>query len=179
MKDSFNKMFHNYKGRIYAYILAITKSEYVAEEITQEIFIKLWIARDHMDEIKNLDGYIFKIAKNLSLNHLRKAAYNDKMSVELIRHATKDGDNAESKVNIYDYNSLINQAVDGLSPQRKLVFKLSKEEELSYDEIASQLNLSKNTVKNHHLTALGIVRTFLIKHGVSSAAMTILFLFRS
>jgi RNA polymerase sigma-70 factor (family 1) len=169
MKDDFNQMFDNYKGRIYAYILAITKSEYVAEEITQEIFIKLWVAREHLGEIRNLDGYIFKIARNLSLNYLRKVAYNEKMSTELIRIASKNGDSAETKQNMFDYNKLINQAVDGLSPQRKLVFKLSKDEELSYDEIASQLKLSKNTVKNHHLTAVGIVRSFLIKNGVSSA----------
>ena len=80
MKDDFNQMFNNYKGRIYAYTLAISKSEYVAEEITQEIFIKLWVARENLHEIKNLGGYIFKIAKNLSLNYLRKVAYNEKMS---------------------------------------------------------------------------------------------------
>ncbi|MCX2478178.1 RNA polymerase sigma-70 factor [Pedobacter sp. MC2016-15] len=176
MKDDFNQMFNNYKCRIYAYILAITKSEYVAEEITQEIFIKLWVARENLHEIKNLDGYVFKIARNLSLNHLRKVAYNEKMSTELIRNAANDGDSAETKLNLFDYNKLINQAVDGLSPQRRLVFKLSKEDELSYDEIASQLKLSKNTVKNHHLTAMGIVRSFLIKNGISSA-VTVLFLF--
>jgi len=176
MKEDFNQMFNNYKSRIYSYILAITKSEYVAEEITQEIFIKLWVARENLHEIKNLDGYVFKIARNLSLNHLRKVAYNEKMSTELIRVAAKDGDSAETKLNLFDYNKLINQAVDSLSPQRKLVFKLSKEDELSYDEIAVQLKLSKNTVKNHHLTAMGIVRSFLIKHGISSA-VTVLFLF--
>ncbi|CAM4061388.1 RNA polymerase sigma-70 factor, ECF subfamily [Pedobacter westerhofensis] len=175
MKEDFNQMFTNYKCRIYAYILAITKSEYVAEEITQEIFIKLWVARENLHEIKNLDGYVFKIARNLSLNHLRKVAYNEKMSGELIRVAAKDGDSAETKLNLFDYNKLINQAVDGLSPQRKLVFKLSKEDELSYDEIAAQLKLSKNTVKNHHLTAMGIVRSFLIKNGISSA-VTVFFL---
>jgi RNA polymerase sigma-70 factor (family 1) len=178
MKDDFNKMFNNYKGRIYAYILAITKSEYVAEEITQEIFIKLWVARENLGEIKNLDGYVFKIARNLSLNYLRKVAYNEKMSAELIRIAAKDSDSAETKLNLFDYNKLINQAVDGLSPQRRLVFKLSKEEELSYDEIAVQLKLSKNTVKNHHLTAVGIVRSFLIKNGISSAIAVFFFLNR-
>lgn len=174
MKDDFNKTFNNYKGRIYAYILAITKSEYVAEEITQEIFIKLWIARDQMSEIRNVDGYIFKMARNLSLNHLRKVAYSEKLSQELIRNASNDGDSAETKLNMFDYNRIINQAVENLSPQRKLVFKLTKENELSYDEIAAQLNLSKNTVKNHHLSAMGIVRSFLIKNGISSAIALLL-----
>lgn len=174
MKDDFDQMFDKYKGRIYAYILAISKSEYVAEEITQEIFIKLWIGREQLDEVKNLDGYIFKIAKNLSLNYLRKVAYNEKMSVELIRVAAKDSDSAaDTKLNLFVYNKLIKEAVDSLSPQRRLVYKLSKEDELSYDEIAVQLKLSKNTVKNHHLSAIGIVRSFLIKNGISSAIAVI------
>lgn len=169
MKDDFNQMFDTYKGRIYAYTLAISKSEYAAEEITQEIFIKLWLARETLEEIKNIDGYIFKIAKNLSLNYLRKVAYSEKMSSELIRIGAKDSNGTDTRLNLYVYNKLINEAVNSLSPQRRLVYKLSREQELSYDEIALQLNLSKNTVKNHHLTAIGIVRTFLIKNGISSA----------
>ncbi len=176
MKDDFNRMFDNYKGRIYAYTLAISKSTYVAEEITQEIFIKLWVAREQLDEIKNLDGYIFKIARNLSLNYLRKIAYNEKMSTELIRVAAKDADGTDTKLNMFVYNKLINEAVNSLSPQRKLVYKLSREEELSYDEIALQLKLSKNTVKNHHLSAIGIVRSFLIKNGISSALIALILL---
>lgn len=176
MKDDFNQMFSNYKGRIYAYTLAISKSEYAAEEITQEIFIKLWVAREQLDEIRNLDGYIFKIAKNLSLNYLRKIAYNEKMSSELIRIAARDGSTTDTKLNLFVYNKIINEAVNSLSPQRRLVYKLSREEELTYDEIALQLKLSKNTVKNHHLTAIGIVRSFLIKNGISSALLAFVLL---
>lgn len=176
MKDDFNEMFHNYKGRIYAYTLAISKSPYAAEEITQEIFIKLWIGRHKLEEIRNLDGYIFKIAKNLSLNYLRKVAYNEKMSTELIRIAAKDGTTTDSKVSLSVYNQLIDDAVNSLSPQRRLVYKMSREDELSYDEIADQLQLSKNTVKNHHLTAVGMIRTFLIKNGISSAVVIYLLL---
>jgi len=176
MNNDFDRIFDQYKGRIYAYVLAISKSEYAAEEITQEIFIKIWVSRDNLHEINNFDGYIFKIARNLSLNYLRKVAYNEKMSSELIRIAAKDGDNAETRFNLFEYNKLINEAVDSLSPQRRLVFKLSKEDELSYDEIAVQLNLSKNTVKNHYLTAAGVVRSFLIKNGVRSAIVFLVFL---
>lgn len=176
--NDFNAIFDKYKSRIYAYVLAISKSEYAAEEITQEIFIKIWIGRENLDEIKNLDGYIFKIAKNLSLNYLRKIAYNESMSSELVRLATKDGSSStDSRVNVAEYNKLINEAVNSLSPQRKLVYKLSREQELSYDEIAVQLNLSKNTVKNHHLTAIGVVRSFLVKNGISSAIVAFALLF--
>jgi RNA polymerase sigma-70 factor (family 1) len=178
MMNDFNAIFDKYRSRIYAYVLAISKSEYVAEEITQEIFIKIWVGRENLGEIKNLDGYIFKIAKNLCLNYLRKIAYNESMSSELVRLATKDASSStDTRVNLSEYNKLINEAVNSLSPQRKLVYKLSREQELSYDEIAAQLNLSKNTVKNHHLTAIGVVRSFLVKNGISSAIVAFAVLF--
>ncbi|HXB32986.1 MAG TPA: sigma factor [Puia sp.] len=72
--SSFNCLFDSYKNRIYGYVLAIAHSPYAAEEITQEIFIKIWLCRDLLDEVENLDGYIFTIARNRTLNYLRKAA---------------------------------------------------------------------------------------------------------
>ena len=64
--NAFNCLFDSYKNHIYGYVLAIAHSPYAAEEITQEIFIKLWLCRDLLHEIKNMDGYIFAIAKNRS-----------------------------------------------------------------------------------------------------------------
>lgn len=174
MKDDFNQIFSAYRSRIFAYVFAISKSEYIAEEITQEIFIKIWLGRGQLDSIKNLDGYIFKITKNLCLNYLRKIAYNEKMATELIRIAGKTNESTDSRLMLFDYNKLINEAVDSLSPQRKRVYQLSREKELDYEEISAELNLSKNTVKNHLLTAMAIVKTFLIKNGVNSTLLSVL-----
>ena len=84
--DEFKQLFDTYKNRLYGYVLAIAHSKYVAEEITQEIFIKLWLCRDILHEVDNLEGYIFTIARNKTLNHLRKAAHNVKLLHELQDH---------------------------------------------------------------------------------------------
>src|SRR5580692_8173228 len=81
--DPFKRLFDSYKNRVYGYVMAITHSPYSAEEITQEIFIKLWLCRDLLHEVENLDGYIFTIARNRTLNHLRKAAYDTRLLREL------------------------------------------------------------------------------------------------
>ena len=62
--ESFKRLFDNYKNRLYGYVLAIARSPYTAEEITQEIFIKLWLCRDVLHKVDNLDGYIFTMARN-------------------------------------------------------------------------------------------------------------------
>lgn len=171
MKDDFNTILDFYKPKIYAYVLTISKSVYAAEDLTQDIMIKLWLKRNELNQIRNLNGYVFIIAKNMTLNYLLKVSFNERMATEMIKSATVNHNHTDSKVTMFDYNKLIEEASKGLTPQRKLVFKLSREEELSYDEIASKLNLSRFTVKNHYLTALGVVRAFLIKNGVNAVSI--------
>ena len=72
--DNFKCIFDTYKNRLYAYVLAVSHSPYAAEEITQEIFLKLWQCRDVLSEVSNMDAYIFTIARHKTLNYLRKAA---------------------------------------------------------------------------------------------------------
>jgi RNA polymerase sigma-70 factor (family 1) len=167
MKQDFTAILESYNVRIYAYVLAISKSAHVAEDITQDIMVKIWLKKDELGEITNLDGYIFVMAKNMTLNHLLKVSYNQKMAAELVKAVKTSSSQTDSRVLLFDYNRLINEAADQLSPQRKLVFKLSREQELSYDEIALRLNVSKFTVKNHYLTALSVIRAFLIKNGIN------------
>ncbi len=167
MEHDFNAVLESYHVRIYAYVLAISKSAHVAEDIAQDIMIKLWLKKDELGEIRNLDGYVFVMAKNMTLNHLLKVSYNQKMTAELVRAVKVNNSQTDSRVLLDDYNRLINEAANQLSPQRKLVFNLTREQDLSYDEIAVRLNVSKFTVKNHYLTAVGVIRAFLIKNGIN------------
>lgn len=174
MNDDFNALLDFYKPKIYSYVLSISKSEYAAEDLTQDIMIKLWLKKDELTEIRNLNNYIFIMAKNLTLNYLMKVSFNEKMATQMIRNATAYQNPADSKVTMRDYNKLIEEAAKGLTPQRRLVFQLSRQEELNYDEIASRLNLSRFTVKNHYLTALSVVRAYLVKHGISTIAVALI-----
>ena len=85
-ESSFKCLFDNYKHRVFGYVLKISHSPYLAEEITQEIFIKLWLCRDMLGSVSNLDGYVLAIARNKTLNYLRRAALNDKILNELKNH---------------------------------------------------------------------------------------------
>jgi RNA polymerase sigma-70 factor (family 1) len=162
---AFKRLFDSYKNRIYGYVLAIAHSPYAAEEITQEIFIKLWLCRDILHEVENLDGYIFTIARNRTLNHLRKAAYDTRLLRELQELVKPEHNNVEERTMVAEYDRLVRDAILLLSPQRRLVYQLSRDGGLNHEEIAEQLHLSRNTVKNHLVEALRFIRSYLGRHG--------------
>lgn len=177
---SFKRLFDSYKNRVYGYVLAIAHSPYAAEEITQEIFIKLWMCRDLLHEVENLDGYIFTVARNRTLNYLRKAAYDTRLLRELRELVSPQHNNVEERALVAEYDQLLRNALSELSPQRRLVFQLSRDGGLNHEEIAEQLHLSRNTVKNHMVEALRFIRSYLGQHGsvlvISSALGLIFFL---
>jgi RNA polymerase sigma-70 factor (family 1) len=165
--ESFKCLFDNYKNRLYGYVLAITHSHYTAEEITQEIFIKLWLCRDSLNQVENLDGYLFAIARNKTLNHLRKAAYDVRLLKELQERGLSAGsaNNVEERAMAGEYDQLLQDALALLTPQRRLVYMMSRQRGLNHAEIAHQLQLSRNTVKNHMVEALRFIRHYFVKHG--------------
>lgn len=163
--SSFKRLFDSYKNRVYGYVLAIAHSPYAAEEITQEIFIKLWLCQDILHEVDNLDGYIFTIARNRTLNYLRKAAYDTRLLRELQDRAMPQYNNVEDRAVVSEYEQLLRDALSRLSPQRRRVYQLSRDGGMNHEEIAEQLHLSRNTVKNHMVEALRFIRSYLGQHG--------------
>ena len=171
-EDDFRHLFDNYKNRLYGYVLTISHSEYIAEEITQEIFIKLWLCRDMLGQVENMDSYIFTIARNKILNHFRKAANDKKLLRELQRRMNHADNNVEEHSLISEYDKSLQEALGLLSPQRRLVYQLSRNQGLSHRQIAAHLQLSHNTVKNHLVEALKFIRKYLNKN--SSVVMLFL-----
>lgn len=163
--DSFKRLFDSYRNRLYGYVLAITHSPYAAEELTQEIFIKLWLCRDILHQVDNLDAYIFTIARHKTLNHLRKAANDERLLKELQALGTTANNNVEERALTVEYDRLISDALTLLSPQRRLVYQLSRDKGLNHEEIAHHLRLSRHTVKNHMVEALRFIRQYLGQHG--------------
>jgi RNA polymerase sigma-70 factor (family 1) len=158
---AFTQIFYHYTQRMYQYILNKTKSEDAAEEIVQEVFIKLWNKREELPQAENYESYIFKMAANKMVDWLGKMASEERARKQLwqsIRHFTDD---ATDTIDFHQSQELINKAIDQLSPQRKKIFLLSREEGLSRAEIAKQLDLSVSTVNNHLNEAVRLVREYL------------------
>lgn len=164
-EGAFRKLFDRYRQDIYAYSFSLLKSKPQAEEIVQEVFLKVWLNHEKLDPSLSFKSYIFTIARNLAFNSLAKAA-NDLKLKERIFYKSQTGANlTDTRLLEADYEKLKNRAIEELSPRCKLVFQMSRNEGKSYDQIAKELGISTNTVKNQMSTALASIKEFLSLNG--------------
>jgi RNA polymerase sigma-19 factor, ECF subfamily len=165
-EEIFTNLFYTCKDRLFAYVFAVSHSKFAAEEITQEIFLKLWLIRHELNVVENAEAYLFTIAKNKVLNYLRKAHYDEQLSAEIKRRMRPASNDVEEHISVSESDRLIQEAVTLLSSQRQLVYRLSRIQGLNHQEIASKMKLSRNTVKNHLVQALRFIRSYLDNNGL-------------
>jgi RNA polymerase sigma-70 factor (family 1) len=161
-EKAFRFLFASKRNKVFNYVLKITKSREISEEIVMDVFLKLWEGRALLTELENLSAFISTVARNKSLDFLRSVA-KDKVlkdivwdEIELVSSLATD-----ERLISRELAEEIDDAVKRLSPQRQSVYRLSREEHMTYDQIATHLHLSKATVKNHMLDALKILRLHL------------------
>jgi RNA polymerase sigma-70 factor (family 1) len=173
-ETSFKELFDTYMTRMHDYINAISNSEYIAEEVTQELFIILWRKRDDLHAVQNMDQYIFRIGRNLAISLLRKAALDSKMAAEFYKGSLKQTNDVLESVNQRSIQNLIDQVVMGLPPQARKIYFMSRRENMSFDEMAEITGLSRNTIKNHLQRALHDIREYLIHSGYQPVMASLL-----
>ena len=174
---AFNVLFEKYRTKLYGYIFTISKSKEATEEILIDVFLKLWMGKEMLEEIENLDAFLGKMAHNKAIDYLRmssRAAKNEKLSRQELFPAIET--ETDYKLREGECQLLLNKAIDQLSPQRKNVFMLSRQQEFTYDEIASELNLSRNTVRNTMAETLKFFKSFLGRHSIYATIAVILLL---
>jgi RNA polymerase sigma-70 factor (ECF subfamily) len=157
-EKAFRALYDAYFTHLSAYIFKLSKSKAATEEIVQEIFVKLWVNRALLTGIAILDAYIFTMARNKTIDYLRKLAKETQLITALSIQLQEYNNNIDDKLNISELQLIIEEALSQLSPQKIQIFRLSKQEGLSHDEIANKMQLSKSTVKNHLSETLKHVR---------------------
>lgn len=173
-EQAFLTIFNAYRKEVYVYSLSILKSESYAEEIVQEVFLKIWIKREDLDETLALKPYIIVITKNLCLNVLKKAAYDNKMREEIFYQSQKSFNPIYNDIREEELERLQKEALDLLPPRRRIIFEMSRNEGKSYKVISQELGISMNTVKSQMNKALETLRIFLLKN--SDISFTLLLL---
>jgi RNA polymerase sigma factor (sigma-70 family) len=146
-------------------IYGIVKSQLVVDDIVQETLLRIWMNRDQLPGIEKPRSWILRIAYLQALSHLRSQKVKNSAVDRLTRSATGQSSETENYLALRTIKGLLGEAVQGLPPQQKKIYRLSREGGLSPSEIAGELNLSEQTVKNTLVNALKSIRTYLEKRG--------------
>ncbi|MCG2615245.1 sigma-70 family RNA polymerase sigma factor [Terrimonas sp. NA20] len=176
-EPSFRILFDRYHKKVFAHLFGITKSKEVAEELMMDIFVKLWAGRELILDIRDMDAFLKKVGYNKSMDFFRIAARNAKLQ-KAIEREMEQGTGIPADVRLHDLElkEILRNAARQLSPQRRLVFTLSREEGLTHDEIAQKLNLSRHTVKNHMIEAIKSIKKHLRANDVETYVLVAVFL---
>lgn len=155
---AFAELFRRYDRRIYPFVLKMIKSPSAAEEITQEIFIKIWRYRESLSVVEQPESYILTVAARHTLDQIKKRLSETRMLRRWSAGLESSHNDPEELLLLKETEELIQRAVEQLPPQQKSVYNLSRRQQLSYEEIGERLNISPNTVRNHLVKALAAIR---------------------
>jgi RNA polymerase sigma-70 factor (family 1) len=169
--EAFTRLLALFWNKVYIQALTHLKSPFTAQDLTQDIFVKLWVNRSKLPEVTNFSGYLSVMCRNEIFSLLRKRANQTVQPDETVQEEHWIPDKQLQKKHSYD---TILKAIELLPPARKNVFKMSRLDGLSYDEIASLLNISRNGVKDHIVKALAFLRNYL---RFQSDHLSVIFLF--
>lgn len=149
-KTAFAIVFREYYGKVFRFIVSMVKDKYSAEDIAQDVFMRLWKRRSHLESIKSLDDYLFIISRNSVVDHFRKAAKRKQLSIEemdsiLMSRISLDPDRA---LDARSEMENVLQAMLNLPAKRRDIYMMSRIDGMSNDEIAAFMGISRKTVEN-------------------------------
>lgn len=169
---AFDAIYNKYCYKLHEFVFLFLKQKEDAEEIVQEVFIKIWESRGKIDIYASFESFLFTIAYNSTMSLLRKRMCETKSreylkSLQQVSAAEQIIDEIQYKELKQKVESLLKQ----LTPRQEEIYRLSREERLTHEEIAKKLNISESTVNNH----LVKIMKFLKIHIDSGLAVNALF----
>ena len=161
-EKAFNILYKQYWKQVYNFCrLYLTNTE-EAEEVVQDVFVRLWQSRDFLRENDNFKGLLFIISRNLVFNQTRKSFNHDFYTLSLLEALEnmpeENSYDIEKELEAKDLSAYIDLLIAELPPQRQKIYKMSRESGMNNEEIARELGINKRTVENHLSQALTDIR---------------------
>ena len=163
-REAYAVLYQHYLPKLYKYLYDILRSKEDTEEILQDIFLKLWEKKEALAAIKTLNSYLFRIARNRLMNLYDRQKVKRRAEDYLEKNANSTGGTTEDQYIYKQYREVVQVAISSLPPKRRQVFEMSTQQELSYDQIAMELNISKSMVKKQLYAANRHVKEYLQLH---------------
>ena len=162
-RNAFETMFRENWDMVYSISFAMVKSQAIAEDIAQDVFLSLWENRQKISGVQNVKAFLNTVTKFTVLKRLRRIkveeafkqyqAYRSFLNIEIA--------NQEDILTLKHINNSIQKGISELPPQQQRVFKLSREQGLSHEEIGETIGVSKKTVKDYIVRSLAFLRQHL------------------
>jgi RNA polymerase sigma-70 factor (family 1) len=163
-ETAFRQLYDQYRIAFYSAAYRMTHSTYLSEEVVQEVFVALWQKRAQVATAANPVGYLMTMLHNSIYAQFRKILLERQVRARLAEDSNTIEDNPVEEWLLAKENHQLFQAIIGqLPPQQQMVYKLARQQGLSREEIARQLNISPNTVRNHLAAAIEFIRNYIKK----------------
>ena len=157
---AFYQLYERYSRRLFGFVLRYIKREQDAEEIVQDVFVKIWEARAKIDVYSSFESFLFTIAYNTTISLFRKRASEARYLEHLkLLQQVEAAPDLNDEIRFNELNQKVQALLDELTSRQREIFRLSREEGFTHDEIAQHLGISVLTVKKHITTTLTFLRS--------------------
>lgn len=175
-RPAYTRLYSGYLDSLTQYVFLFTADRAAAEEIVQDTFLRIWEKRATLGELESFKAWLFRVAKNLTINHIRREQVRTKALAHVQQQSLAQPNSLDTahQADYHRIRATLREAIERLPKKRKQVFLLSTEEGLSLDEIAAHMGISKNVVKKQLYEAYDFVRDYLARHGELSAYLILL-----
>lgn len=162
---AFEKLYNLYSGKLYKFMMRISSgNQYMAEEVVQQTFIRVWEVRERIDPTENFISYLCTIARNMSMNMYQHQTVEYIYTEYLLKSSSDRDQQTEESTDLRFLNDYIDSLAEELPPSRKKIFLLSKRQGYTNKEIAGMLGISESTVATQLSLAVKFMREQFIKH---------------
>lgn len=172
-EEAFAELFRLYKDKVYAIALRMTESEAVAEDIVQDVFLRIWLRSESLNDIQHFRSYLYTATRNHVYNELKKIARFDQLDEQWDYSFGMEEILPDTKVTAKEFQHFLNQALEELPARQRQIFTLIKQQGYKRDEVAALLQISPETVKHHLAQANRSVRAFLITRFLRDSALLV------
>lgn len=172
-RQAFAAIYEEYGAGIYNYLLKFTKDPLLTEDLVHDVFLKIWEIREQLNVTSSFGAYLYRIARNTAITQLNRISLYDTVRDELMHRISLNNDYPElmHELEAKQYRELLQQAINKLSPQRREAFILVRQQGLSYEAAAAQMNISRHTLKEYLVLAVKAIKEYLLAHGDISLLM--------
>lgn len=160
-EQAFTQLFEAYSDTTYGFAIAYTKTAAAAEEVVQDIFLKLWLGREQLRDVQSFKDHLFIITRNHLVDFLRKKLREKQYRQQLARHFKETTITPHEEFLFKESLERIGKAIATLPPRQQTIYHLRRNEGMPLTEIALKMNISRLTVRNHLNKALSAIREYL------------------